>query len=122
MVLHHVLERTGPVVVAGPAFEGQAFQPADFHVVYVHRVPGRLEHPVEEPQDDDPADERIRQEVVDPEDHRLGQLDAQDLARACNLSVASQMCSSAPGRWASWSSAWATIGMPPWPTASGVLW
>ena len=36
--------------------------------------------------------------------------------------IARQMCSSAPGRWASWSSAWATTGMPPFPTASGVRW
>ena len=36
--------------------------------------------------------------------------------------VAGQTCPSAPGRWASSSSACATIGMPPWPTASGVRW
>ena len=36
--------------------------------------------------------------------------------------VAGQMCSSAPGRWASSSSAWAIIGMPPLPTVSGVRW
>ena len=33
-----------------------------------------------------------------------------------------QTCSSAPARWASSSSAWATTGMPPLPTSSGVRW
>ena len=45
-----------------------------------------------------------------------------DSEEAADPLVACQMCSSAPGRWASWSSAWAIIGMPPWPTASGVRW
>ena len=79
MVLHHVFHGAGGVVVGRPAFEGEAFQPADVDPFDVHGVPDRLEDPVEEPQGDDPADELAGQEVVDPEDHRLGQLDAQDL-------------------------------------------
>ena len=79
MVLYHVFHGAGGVVVGGPAFEGEAFQPADVDPLDVHGVPDRLEDPVEEPQGDDPADELAGQEVVDPEDHRLGQLDAQDL-------------------------------------------
>ena len=67
------------VVVGGPAFQGQAFQPADVHPLHVHRVPDRLEDAVEEPEGDDAADELVGQEVVDPEDRRLGQLDAEDL-------------------------------------------
>ena len=73
------LHGAGTVVVGGPAFEGEAFQPPDVDPFDVHRVPDRLEDPVEEPQGDDPADELAGQEMVDPEDHRLGQLDAQDL-------------------------------------------
>jgi hypothetical protein len=33
MVLHHVFQGAGGVVVGGPALEGQAFQPADVHVL-----------------------------------------------------------------------------------------
>jgi hypothetical protein len=77
--LQDVFQCAGPAVVERPAFQGEAFQPADVHVVDVYRVPDRLEDPVEEPKDDNPADELVGQEMVDPEDHRLGQLDAQDL-------------------------------------------
>jgi hypothetical protein len=45
----------------------------------VYRVPDRLEDPVDEAEGEHPADELVGQEVVDPEDHRLRQLDAQDL-------------------------------------------
>ena len=44
------------------------------------------------------------------------------MTQACDSLAARQTFSSAPGRWASSSSAWATTGMPPLPTVSGVRW
>jgi hypothetical protein len=44
-VWHHVFEGVGPVVAGGPAFQGEAFRPADVYAVCVYRVPDRLEDP-----------------------------------------------------------------------------
>ena len=77
--MHHVLEGAGAVVVGGPSLKGEALEPADVHVVDVHRVEHRLEDAVEEAQDDDPAHELVGEEMVDAEDRGLGQLDADDL-------------------------------------------
>ena len=43
MVLHHVLERAGPVVVAGAALERERLLPEDLDLLDVVAVPDRLE-------------------------------------------------------------------------------
>ena len=81
VVLHHVFHGPCTVVIRGPALERQALQPADVHALDVRRVPDRLEDPVEEPEGDHPADKLAGQEVIDPEDRRLGQPEVQDLVQ-----------------------------------------
>ncbi len=46
VVLHHVAQRAGVVVIVGTAFHAQAFGHGDLHVVDVRGIPQRLEQDV----------------------------------------------------------------------------
>ncbi len=70
MVLDHVLQRPGGVVVGRPAFQGERLVPDDVHPLDVLVVPEGLEEPVGEAQDHDLLDERVRKEVVHAKDGR----------------------------------------------------
>ena len=73
MVLHHVLQRTGLVVIAGAALQGDGFVPGDLDPGDVVAVPERLEDPVGEPEAEDVLRRLLAEEVVDPEDRPLGE-------------------------------------------------
>jgi hypothetical protein len=47
--------------------------------LYRHCVEDRLEDPVEEAKDEEPVNKLVGQEVIDPEDRRLGPMNAEDL-------------------------------------------
>src|SRR6185437_10541343 len=73
VVLHHVLEGTHPVVVAGSPLQGQRLLPDDLDLLDVGAVPDRLQHPVGQAGPEQRLHRGHRQEVVDPEDLLLAQ-------------------------------------------------
>ena len=71
VVLDHVLERAGSVVVAGPALERERLLPEDLDLLDVGAVPHRLQDPVREPQREQVLHGRHAEDVVDAEDRLL---------------------------------------------------
>ena len=68
MVLHHVAQRAGLLVVAGPRADAFRLGDGDLHVIDVLLVEQRLEEAVGEPQDQDVLDRFLAEVVIDPED------------------------------------------------------
>ena len=93
MVLHHVAQCAGIVVVTPAAFESDGFRDGDLHVVDGRRVPQRLEQRVREPQREQVLHRLFSEVVIDAEDavfvedaaHRLVDLDARRIVRADRL-------------------------------------
>ena len=80
MVLDHVAQRAGSLVVAGAAFDADVLRGGDLDVVDVVAVPDRLEEGVGEPQRHEVLDGLLAEVVVDAEDLRLLE-DLEDLRR-----------------------------------------
>ena len=74
MVLHHVLERAGAVVVAGAALEGEVLLPAHLDLLDVLGVPDRGEERVVAAQGEEVLHRRHAEHVVDAEDGLLARL------------------------------------------------
>lgn len=72
MVLEHVTQRAGGVVVTGAALEGQGFLPNDVYPLDVSGVPDWFEDAIGEAQPKQIQDALHGQEVVDAEDGILG--------------------------------------------------
>ena len=68
MVLDHVPEGPGLVVVAGPALDPEAFRHGDLDALHQVAVPQGLEDGVGEPEDQEVPDGFLAQVVVDPVD------------------------------------------------------
>ena len=71
VVLHHVAQRAGVVVVLAAAADADGLGDGDLDVVDPARVPQRLEEGVGEPGDEEVLDALLAEVVVDPEDLRL---------------------------------------------------
>ena len=80
VVLDHVAQRAGAVVVVGPPLQAQGLVPRDVDPADVVAVPHRLEDPVGEPQPQHVEDGLLGQEVVDAEHVAL-------VERACDQRV-----------------------------------
>ena len=68
MVLHHVAQRAGSVVVTGALLQAHGFGHGDLHVVHVVGIPQRLEQDVGEAQRHQVLHRLLAQVVVDAED------------------------------------------------------
>ena len=68
VVLHHVAQRAGAVVVAAAAADAERLRRGDLHVVDGVGVPERLEERVGEAGDQEVLDALLAEVVVDPED------------------------------------------------------
>ena len=68
VVLHHVAQRAGAVVVAAAAADAERLGGGDLHVVDAVGVPERLEERVGEAGDQQVLDALLAEVVVDPED------------------------------------------------------
>jgi hypothetical protein len=68
VVLEHVAQDAGLLVVAGPVADADRFAHRDLDVVHVALVPERLEDPVRETEDEDVLNRLLREVVVDPVD------------------------------------------------------
>src|ERR1035438_5988309 len=71
MVLHHVAERAGMIVIAAAVLNAHRLCNGDRHVVYVATIPYRLEERVGETERQDVLHCFLAEIVVDPEDLRL---------------------------------------------------
>ena len=93
MVLHHVAQRAGIVVVTPAPFESDGFRDGDLHVVDGRCVPQRLEQRVREPQREQVLHRLFSEVVIDAEDavfvedtaHGLVDLDARRIVLADGL-------------------------------------
>ena len=73
MVLHHVAQRAGIVVIGNARFQSDGFGDGDLHVVDMRCVPQRLEHQVGEAQRQQVLDGLLAQIVIDAEDPVFGE-------------------------------------------------
>ena len=71
VVLHHVAQRAGLLVVAAAAFDADRLGHRDLHVVDVAAVPDRLEDAVGEAEDHQVLDGLLAEVVIDAVDLRL---------------------------------------------------
>ena len=71
VVLEHVAEHAGRVVVTATAAHGHLLRHRDLHVVYIAPIPDRLEDGVGEPQGEDVLHRLLAEVVVDAEDLAL---------------------------------------------------
>ena len=71
MVLNHVAQRAGFLVIGGPGADAFCFADRDLDVVDVLVIPNRLEDAVGESNHHEVLDGLFAQIVVDPEDLRL---------------------------------------------------
>jgi hypothetical protein len=85
VVLDHVAQGPGVIVIAGAALQGDRLVPDDLHPLDVLGVPDGLEDPVGEPQPEDVLDGLQAQEVVGPEGRRLPEAAAQELVEGACL-------------------------------------
>ena len=72
VVLHHVAQRAGALVIIGAALQPDRLGDGDLHVVDVRRVPQRLEQHVGEPQREQVLDRLLAEIMVDAERAVLG--------------------------------------------------
>ena len=68
MVLHHVAQCAGGVVVAGPAFESQRLGDRNLHMVDMGTIPDRLEQRIGEAQCHQVLNRLLAEIMVDAED------------------------------------------------------
>ena len=94
MILHHVAQRAGAIVIAAAVFHAHLFGHRDRHVVHVAPVPDRLEQRIGETERQNVLHGLLAQVMVDAEDLRF----ARKRWRACGSAPART-----PGRtrWAS---------------------
>ena len=76
MALHHVAQRPGAVVVAGPAFNANRLGRGDLHVVDVVPIPDRLEEDVGEAKGQNVLNGFFPEVVIDAIDLALGEASA----------------------------------------------
>jgi hypothetical protein len=88
VVLNHVAQRTGVVVVAGAAFQGDRLVPDDLDPLNMAGVPDRLEDAVGEPQPEQVLDSLQAQEVVGAEGRLLAEAPGQQLVERLRLGQA----------------------------------
>ena len=67
MVLHHVADRAGTLVIRRPPLDADGLGRRDLHVIDVAAVPHRLVHPVAEPEHQQVLDGFLAEIVVDAE-------------------------------------------------------
>ncbi len=67
VILNHVAQRAGPLVIGCAPLDAHRFGSRDLHVVDVPAVPDRLEHPVCEPEHQQVLHGLLPEIVVDPE-------------------------------------------------------
>jgi hypothetical protein len=88
MVLDHVAQRAGVVVVAGAALQRDGLVPDDLDPLDVLGVSKRLKDAVGEPQPEDVSDGLQAEEVVSPQDHVLPEAPVQQPDEGPRLSKA----------------------------------
>ncbi len=71
MVLHHVAQRAGGVVVAGPGADAERFGDGDLDTLDALAVPRRLDQPVAEPEDEQVLNRFFPEIVIDAIDLEL---------------------------------------------------
>ena len=85
MILHHVAQRAGIVVVPSPLLHSHRFGDGDLHVIDVAPVPDRLEERIGKPEGEDVLHRLLAQVVIDAVNlvftHVLPQLAVQRLRR-----------------------------------------
>ena len=81
MVLDHVAQRAGLLVVAAAALDAGGLGDRDLHVVDHVAAPGALDHRVGEPEHQDVLHGLLAEVMVDPEDLRLVEDPADDPAQ-----------------------------------------
>ena len=88
MILDHVAQRAGFLIIGAAALDADRFGGRDLHVIHVAPVPQRLENAVAEAEGQNVLDGLFAQVMIDAVDLRFGkdllQLLAQ-LARACEI-------------------------------------
>ena len=77
MVLQHVLECAGPVIVGGASFQRQAFEPTDVYSLYMVGVEDRLKDLIGKTQGHDPPHQLIAEKVIDAKDGRCSEFAGQ---------------------------------------------
>ena len=73
VILHHVAERAGPLVIAAPSLDPDLLGDGDLHAVDVAAVPERFLHRVGEAEGEDVLHRLLAQIVIDTVDLRLGE-------------------------------------------------
>ena len=68
MVLDHVAQRAGALVIRRAPLDADGLGGGDLHVIDVAAVPDRLEHPVAEPEHQQVLDGLLAEVVIDAED------------------------------------------------------
>ena len=81
MVLDHVAQRAGPLVVVRAALDADGLGRGDLHVIDVAAVPDRLEHAVGEAEHQQVLDGFLAEVVIDAEDLRLVEVRVQQLVQ-----------------------------------------
>ena len=71
MILDHVPQCPGPLIIAGPVLNAQLLTGSDLDVIDVALVPEMLEKRVSETQDHDVLSRFLAQKMVDPESGRF---------------------------------------------------
>ena len=95
VVLDHVAQRAGLLVVAAAPLDAERLGDGDLHVVDVAAVPERLEDAVGEAEDQDVLDRLLAEVVVDAVDLRLSR------STACTIAGSARARSRGRGRTAS---------------------
>ncbi len=88
VILDHVAQRAGPLVVARAALDADGLGCGDLHVIDVPAIPPRLEHAVREAEYEQVLDGLFPQVVIDAEDLRFVQVRVQEpvqLTRAVEI-------------------------------------
>lgn len=68
VVLDHVAQGAGTVIISGSVFDADGFGRGDLHMVDVAPIPQRLKHGVGETEDEDVLHRLFAQVVIDAED------------------------------------------------------